>query len=91
MHSPNFAEFRDKVSTRTKFDQILRAFSDSIGDSTVPKYVCAPCSNCKGTIREAFKYYKATAKFNLQYGGLVELMVNALASVDRPYLEFLAE
>jgi sulfur relay (sulfurtransferase) complex TusBCD TusD component (DsrE family) len=74
-----------------KFDQILRAFSDTIADSSVPKYVCAPCSNCKGTIRELLKYYQATAKFNVQYGGLVELMVNALVSSDKPYLEFLAE
>ena len=89
MDSPNFSTFRDKVSSRMKFDQILRAFSDSVADSSVPKYVCAPCSNCKGAIREILKYYKATAKFNVQYGGLVELMVNALVSVDVPYLEFL--
>lgn len=91
MHSPNFTHFRDKVSARVKLDQILGAFEDSIGDASIPKYVCAPCSNCKGTMREMFKYYNATAKWNVQYGGLVELMVNALASVDRPYLEFLAE
>ncbi|MBP1761630.1 MAG: Fe-S oxidoreductase [Firmicutes bacterium] len=91
MTSPNFPQFRDKVSARMKFDQILRAFPESIADNSIPKYVCAPCSNCKGTIRELLHYYKATDKFNLQYGGIVELMVNALASIDRPYLEFLAE
>ena len=91
MDSPNFSQFRNKVSARMKFDQILRAFSDSITDSSIPKYVCAPCSNCKGTLRGIFEYYGATDKFNVQYGGLVELMVNALVSVDKPYLEFLAE
>ncbi len=91
MHSPNFAQFRDKLSARMKFDQILRAFPESIADSSIPKYVCAPCSNCKGSIREILKYYQATDKFNVQYGGLVELMVNALVSVDKPYLEFLDE
>lgn len=91
MTSPNFNDFRDKVSARMKFDQILRAFSDTITDSSVPKYVCAPCSNCKGAIREILSYYKATDKFNVQYGGLVDLMVNALVSVDKPYLEFLEE
>jgi hypothetical protein len=74
-----------------KFDQILRAFPECIADSSITKYVCAPCSNCKGAIREILHYYKATDKFNVQYGGLVELMVNALVSVDRPYLEFLEE
>jgi len=89
MHSPNFPQFRTKVSSRVKFDQILRAFSDTITDSSIPKYVCAPCSNCKGSMRDMFKYYQATSKYNLQYGGLVELMVNALTSIDQPYLEFL--
>lgn len=55
------------------------------------KYVCAPCSNCKGTIRELLKAYKGTSTYNVQYGGLVELMVNGLASMDKPYLEFLEE
>jgi Fe-S oxidoreductase len=91
MTSPNFPQFRDKVSARMKFDQILKAFPESIDDSSIPKYVCAPCSNCKGAIREILHYYKATTKFNVQYGGLVELMVNALVSVDRPYMEFLEE
>lgn len=89
MSSPNFGQFRDKVSARMKFDQILRAFSDTIIDDTIPKYVCAPCSNCKGSIREILNYYQATEKFNVQYGGLAELMVNALVSIDKPYLEFL--
>jgi len=91
INGPNFAQFRNKVSARMKFDQILRAFSDTIVESSIPKYVCAPCSNCKGTIRGLLEYYEATERFNLQYGGLVELMVNALTSIDRPYLEFLAE
>ncbi|HNX27992.1 MAG TPA: (Fe-S)-binding protein [Syntrophomonadaceae bacterium] len=89
MSSPNFGQFRDKVSARMKFDQILRAFSDTIIDDTIPKYVCAPCSNCKGSIREILSYYQATEKFNVRYGGLAELMVNALVSIDKPYLEFL--
>ncbi|CFX70558.1 Alpha-helical ferredoxin [Syntrophomonas zehnderi OL-4] len=91
MNSFNFDKFRDKLSARVKFEQILRAFSDTIDDSSIPKYICAPCSNCKGTMRGILKYYDATEKFNVQYGGLVELMVNALVSVDKPYLEFLDE
>lgn len=89
MNSPNFGEFRNKVSARKKFAQILNAFQDTIEDPTIPKYVCAPCSNCKGTIRSLYEYYEPTEKFNLQYDGLVELMVNALVSMEKPYLEFL--
>lgn len=91
MNSMNFAEFRNTLSTRMKFKQILDAFADTVENPDIPKYVCAPCSNCKGAIRDIFAYYGATAKYNLQYGGLVELMVNGLASMEKPFLEFLAE
>ena len=88
MNNMNFGEFRNKVSARMKFDQILGAFQDTIEDPSIVKYVCAPCSNCKGTIRDILEYYSATSKFNVQYGGLVELMVNALVSMKKPFLEF---
>ncbi len=88
MQSMNFADFRNKVSTRMKFEQILSAFGEEVGNPDIVKYVCAPCSNCKGTIRDMLEYYQATAKFNIHYGGLVELMVNALTTLDRPYLNF---
>jgi len=91
MNAMNFGEFRNTVSTRMKFKQILDVFKDTLEDATLPKYVCAPCSNCKGAIRDIFAYYKATDKYNLQYGGLVELMVNGLASMEKPFLEFLLE
>ncbi|MDN5321723.1 MAG: hypothetical protein PWQ67_177 [Clostridia bacterium] len=89
MNSMNFGEFRNKVSTRMKFKQILDAFQDTIEDSSIPKYVCAPCSNCKGAIRDILEFYEVTAKFNVHYGGLVELVVNALADLEKPFLEFL--
>ncbi|MEL7565428.1 MAG: (Fe-S)-binding protein [Dehalobacterium sp.] len=91
MNSMNFAEFRNSVSTRKKYQQILNAFADTIENPEIPKYICAPCSNCKGAIRDILEYYGATEKYNLQYDGLVELMVNALATLDKPYLEFLLE
>ncbi|MBZ4654146.1 MAG: Fe-S oxidoreductase [Peptococcaceae bacterium] len=91
MQSMNFPEFRNKVSARMKFKQILDAFQDTIEDTSIPKYVCAPCSNCKGTIRDMLEFYKATAKFNVHYGGLVELMVNAMVDLEKPFLEFLLE
>lgn len=88
MNSMNFGEFRNKISARVKFDQILGAFQDTIDDPSIIKYVCAPCSNCKGTLRGIFEYYEATHKFNIHYDGLVELMVNALVSMKQPYLTF---
>ncbi|WP_206812258.1 sulfate reduction electron transfer complex DsrMKJOP subunit DsrK [Paradesulfitobacterium ferrireducens] len=89
MNHCNFSDFRNKVSARMKFKQILGAFQDTMENSEVPKYVCAPCSNCKGTIRDILEYYQASAKFNVHFGGLVELMVNALVSMEKPFLEFL--
>ncbi|MDP4126953.1 MAG: (Fe-S)-binding protein [Bacillota bacterium] len=89
MNSINFPEFRDNVASRMKFNQILGAFQGSMEDTSIPKYICAPCSNCKGAMRSILEHYEATEKFNLQYGGLVELMVNALVSMKKPFLEFL--
>jgi Fe-S oxidoreductase len=89
MNSMNFLDFRNKISSRMKFKQILDAFQEEIDNPDIVKVVCAPCSNCKGAMRDLFEYYDATNKFNLQYTGLVELMVNALTDLDRPYLEFL--
>jgi Fe-S oxidoreductase len=88
MNSMNFGEFRNKVSARMKFNQILGAFQDTIDDPSIVKYVCAPCSNCKGTIRDILEHYGATQKFNIHYDGLVELMANALVSMEKPFLDY---
>ncbi len=90
LQSFNFPEFRNKISSRMKFKQILDAFQDTM-EQDIPKYVCAPCSNCKGAIRDLFEYYQATARYNLHYGGLVELVVNAMVAFEKPFLEFLIE
>jgi len=89
MNSQNFPQFRDQVASRMKFNQILGAFQDTIEDASIPKYICAPCSNCKGAMRAILEHYEVTEKYNVQYGGLVELMVNALVSMKKPFLEFL--
>ena len=47
MQSMNFPDWRSGVSARMKMKQILDAFADAPGPE-VKKYVCAPCSNCKG-------------------------------------------
>jgi Fe-S oxidoreductase len=82
----NFADWRNLVSSRKKFLQILDAFKEEPQD--VPKYVCAPCSNCKGAIRDIFQYYHAQERSYLYYGGFVELIVNAMAGMKKPIINF---
>ncbi len=89
MNSLNFSDFVGKVSARKKMEQIINAFPEDFENPDVVKFVCAPCSNCKGAIREILGMYKATAKYNVQYSGLVDLMVNGLASMEEPFLDFL--
>jgi len=86
MTSMNFPEWRNTIASRMKFKQILDAFQDHI-EPDVKKYVCAPCSNCKGAIREILSYYRATEKCGIYYGGLVELIVNAMVDVEEPFIE----
>lgn len=86
MSGYNFAEWRNLVSSRKKFLQILQAFESEPAET--PKYVCAPCSNCKGAIRDMIAYYHAEERSHLYYGGLVELMVNALEGMKKPIIHF---
>lgn len=86
MSGLNFPEWRMNISGRKKLQQILGAFEGE--DREAPKYVCAPCSNCKGQIRDLLAYHNATEKANIYYGGLVELIVNAMPDIDKPYIEF---
>lgn len=86
MSGYNFAAWRNLVSSRKKFLQILQAFESE--PQAVPKYVCAPCSNCKGAIRDIIGYYQAEARSHLYYGGLVELIVNAMADMKKPMIRF---
>ncbi len=86
MSGYNFTEWRNLVSSRKKFLQILNAFQEEPPD--VPKYVCAPCSNCKGAIRDMINYYHAEKRSSLYYGGLVELIVNALVGMKKPIIRF---
>lgn len=89
MTSMNFPEWRTKVASRMKFKQILEAFKDTVVDKAIPKYVCVPCSNCKGAVRDLLAYYKATQLYNVNYGGLVELVANAMVDLKQPYFAFL--
>lgn len=89
IQSFNFPQWRNKVGARMKMHQTLQAFKNELDPNKVPfKYLCAPCSNCKGTIRDSITHYGLWDKYNLNYGGLVELMVNAMVDIDRPFIEY---
>ncbi len=87
MSGHNFPDWRFHVSGRKKLEQVLNAFSDCLEPET-PKYLCAPCSNCKGQLRDLLAYYQMWEKHRILYGGLVELIVNAMVDVKPGYLEW---
>ena len=87
MQSMNFPDWRNNISGRMKLKQVLEAFADAPGPET-KKYVCAPCSNCKGLLRDLIDYHGAWEKSGIFYGGLVELVVNAMADLKKPYIEW---
>ena len=87
MSGHNFGQWRMRVASRRKFRQILEAFHDDL-DPQHAKYVCAPCSNCKGAIRDVLQHYRASEKVGIHYGGLAELIVNAMADVKPGFINF---
>jgi Fe-S oxidoreductase len=87
MSGNNFPDWRFHVSGRKKLQQVLNAFSQCL-DPTIPKYVCAPCSNCKGQLRDLFAYYRLWDDHRILYGGLVELIVNAMTDVKPGFIEW---
>jgi Fe-S oxidoreductase len=88
MQSHNFPNWKLSVSGRKKFSQILEAFSKEELAPETRKYVCAPCSNCKGQIRDIITYYDAWERCRILYGGLVELIVNCMSDVREGYIEW---
>jgi len=88
MSGNNFADWRMHFSGKMKFKQILDAFADEDLNSNSPKYVCAPCSNCKGQIRDILDFYGAKEKSGIYYGGLVELIINAVDDLKEPFINF---
>ncbi len=87
MSGNNFPDWRFHISGRKKLEQILNAFSDCPGPET-QKYLCAPCSNCKGQFRDMIAYYDLWQRQRILYGGLVELVVNAVADVKPGFIEW---
>ena len=87
MSGNNFQDWRFHVSGRKKLAQILNAFGDCL-DRSIPKYLCAPCSNCKGQFRDLLQYYGLWDNHQILYGGLVELIVNAMSAVKPGFIEW---
>jgi Fe-S oxidoreductase len=87
MSGHNFQDWRFHVSGRKKLEQILKAFEDCLEPET-PKYLCAPCSNCKGQFRDMLSYYGLWEKNRILYGGLAELIVNAMTAAKPGYIDW---
>lgn len=83
----NIEEWRMNIAGRKKMEQISSAFKECIGPET-QKYICAPCSNCKGQIRELLEKNNLMERNSFQYGGLVELIVNAMVDVPKPFIHW---
>jgi len=85
----NFQDWRLQISGRKKVQQVLNAFLDTdLENPDERKYLCAPCSNCKGQIRDLLEYYELTKRSGIYYGGLVELIVNAMVDVKEEFIEW---
>jgi Fe-S oxidoreductase len=87
MSGQNFMDWRMSVAGRRKVRQIVEAFVDQPSPE-VKKYVCAPCSNCKGQLRDLFQYHGLWEKCGITYGGLAELIVNAMPGVKPGFLRW---
>ncbi len=87
MSGHNFQDFRMHVTGRKKLEQILKAFEDK-PEPSIHKYVCTPCSNCKGQIRDLIRTFDLWNQYGVNYGGLVEVVVNALDVVKPGYIQW---
>ncbi len=85
MSDVNFTSWKVHVAGRLKFKQVLEAFADQPGPE-VKKYLCAPCLNCKLQFRDLFDYYGAKEKSGIIFGGIGELVVNAMAAIKKPFI-----
>ena len=52
----------------------------------IKKMLCAPCSNCKGQLRDLFNYYDMGGRCGIGYTGLVEFIVNAMPDMKVPFI-----
>jgi Fe-S oxidoreductase len=86
MSGMNIRDWKLGISGRMKVKQVLDAFQNEISPDII-KYICAPCSNCKGQFRDLIEYYDLENLCNIHYTGLADLIVNAMVDTPVPYLE----
>ena len=86
MQGMNFPDWKMAISGRMKVKQVMDAFEDVISPD-IKKLLSAPCSNCKGQIRDLFRYYELGPKCGIGYTGAVEFIVNAMVDIKQPYLD----
>jgi Fe-S oxidoreductase len=86
MSDMNIRDWKLGISGRMKVKQVLDVFQDVISPE-IPKFICAPCSNCKGQLRDLIGYYNLEELCNIHYTGLVEFIVNAMVDTPVRYLE----
>ncbi|OPY76938.1 MAG: succinate dehydrogenase/fumarate reductase iron-sulfur subunit [Syntrophorhabdus sp. PtaU1.Bin153] len=87
MSHMNFSDWKLTIAGRIKVKQILDAFKD-VRDPSVKKYVCAPCSNCKAQLRDLLAFYNLQETHGISYGGLAELIANAMVDLKKPFIEW---
>ncbi|OPX99222.1 MAG: succinate dehydrogenase/fumarate reductase iron-sulfur subunit [Syntrophorhabdus sp. PtaB.Bin006] len=87
MSPMNFSDWKLTIAGRMKVKQILDAFKD-VQDPSIKKYVCAPCSNCKGQLRDLLAHYKLRETCGIYFGGLAELIANAMVGLKKPFIEW---
>jgi len=85
MTGNNMRDWKLGIAGRRKVKQVVDVFQDVISPDII-KYICAPCSNCKAQFRDLIQYYKLD-EYNINYTGLVELVVNAMTDIPNPFLE----
>jgi Fe-S oxidoreductase len=86
MSQTNFTDWKVNIAGRVKFRQVVEAFGDHPGPE-VKKYVCVPCLNCKMQFRDLFNHYDAWGTYGIAFGGLAELIVNAMVGIRKPFIE----
>ncbi len=85
--SMNFPDWKASIAGRMKVKQILGTFQDVL-DPQLRKYTCAPCFTCKSQMRDLFTYYGLWDRYGILYGGLVELIVNAMPEIREPLIRW---